>query len=343
MLSIDLRPSKLDDVAGQELNKLMLKSILKNPDNSPRVLVFQGMFGCGKTTMARIFARELSRVPMSTNLDNSPYYSEYDSTSVGNVESIKGIIENILPPRNGYKVIVFDEVHSASTQSQNALLKILEKLPERVFIIFATTEVEKVINTIRSRSLEFYFDTVPLDQVRANLVKVAAAEGIAIDSVSVDLIAKKSKGHMRNAHMELSKFKLIGAEAYSETLRSCRPIVLNYLEGMANKDKDTVFKSLNELATFTLVDIERDYSEVVRDLSKAMVGIEVDDQRVVILVQKFGQDIVKLVKFLIADWVIDSFRSDLSLQAAFLSIFQLMGVQQKPTNATSPSNRNARR
>ena len=221
MITREFRPKNFDEMAGQDINKRILQSIINNPLNAPKVIIMQGSYGSGKTSSARIFARALncdsSKKPCGKcssclePLETAVYYSEYDSAVVGSVDKIRDLRDTFFyTMSSGYKVIVFDEVQLSSKQAQSALLKVLEESPRRLFYVLATTDVEKVLPTIRSRSIELRYETVKEPEIIKNLKTISEHKSQPVSDDILLTIARKSKGHMRDAHMFLDQYYMIG-------------------------------------------------------------------------------------------------------------------------------------
>ena len=173
MITQEARPNRFEEVAGQELVKDLLRAIVKNPQSAPKSLILQGEYGTGKTTCARILARALN-CPYSskgdacgecefcnTNIENTIYYEEFDSALIGNVSDIKDLRDTFYFDKAlGYKVIVLDEAQLMTPQAQSALLKVLEESITNIFFVLCTTHIDKILPTIRSRSLKLRFDLI---------------------------------------------------------------------------------------------------------------------------------------------------------------------------------------
>lgn len=341
MITRECRPKSFDEMAGQKLNIKMLQAIVNKPKDAPKVIIMQGAFGSGKTTSARIMAYALNCLSdgkkpcgkcknCKQQLDTSAFYAEYDSAVIGSVEKIRELRDTFMyTVSNGYKVIVLDEVHLVSPQGQSALLKVLEESPENIFYILCTTEVEKILPTIRSRSLELRYETVPAKDVVLNLKSISETKGIDIEDKLLYAIAKKSNGHMRNAHMLLDQYQMIGKESFIETLRTSRPSIYKYFYSLANRDKELTFSAISEVLTFPLAETTNEFSSFVSELTKVLVGYS-QDEKIAKIVQTLGSDTIKLIRICISDWVQQAFQSDATLETALLCIYQMMnsGTQQ---------------
>lgn len=356
MITTECRPKTFDEMAGQKLPKVLLSSIVSNPENAPKSLIFYGAYGTGKTTSARAFARALNcegkrkkpcmKCPnCKADIEQVSYYREYDSSIMGKVDKIRELRDTFyVSSANGWQVIVFDEVHLISTTAQGALLKILEEAPPRTFFVLCTTDPDKLLNTIRSRSLEVKYDPVPFEEIVKNVKSLCEKRDIQISDKVVDMIAKKSKGHMRDAHKYIDQYVLIGEEGFLEVFRSCRDSFYSYFEAIAKKNKDLVFSSIKEIMQFPLAESKEDYQEVVLALTKQLVDVD-QDERSKAIISLMGNDTLKLIKVCIADWVLDGFSSDMELQTTLLCVYQMLSqstVSKGPAQNTM-QNRAVRR
>lgn len=337
MHSQTCRPARFEDVAGQVLARKTLKAIVKDPSNSPHSLIFQGIFGGGKTTCSRIFARALNCEDKSSvepcmkcescheDLDSSSYYVEYDSAMVGNVERIRELRDTFyISMSKGYRVITLDEIHMASAAAQNALLKAVEEVKSNIFFIFATTDVDRIIPTIRSRSLEIRFDPVPHDQVVSNLKKVLLQENVTASDKVLNVIASRSRGHMRNAHMYLDTLTMLGEEEFLESVRSSYDDFLHYFYAVSQKNKEAAFKALDVLCSYPLADLRVDFQQVCLSMAQTLVGYKKVDGLLFETTKGLGAEVLKLVKLAASEWLINCFDSDQAFQAAMLCLYQML-------------------
>ncbi len=326
MLTRGLRPAVWDDVAGQKINIQILKSITKNPEKSPRSLIFEGVFGSGKTSCARILARELNNIKdPKYDLNSCPFYFEYDSTIIGNVEKIRELRDTFGVGSGDYwQVVVFDECHAASNQAQTALLKVIEEVRGKVFFIFCSTHVHKIIPTIRSRSLELKFGLVPYEEVVAHLGEVEEKLDIKIPDDVKSIIASRSGGHMRNVHMLLDKYTLIGEDVFKESVKSSLNLYCEFFKAVKGGDSEGVKNSLEGLLTIPLVDLKRDLSELVLLSVKCFSGFNVNHKEVEELVKLYGNDTMKFATHYFGDWTKSIFNSDNDFQAGMLCLYMLL-------------------
>ena len=209
------RPGRLSEVVGQEHVTEPLARAL-TADRIHHAYLFSGPRGCGKTSTARILARSLnceqgptpdpcgecqSCLDLAPNGPGSLDVIELDAASHGGVDDTRELRERAMfaPASSRYKVYIVDEAHMVSSAGFNALLKLVEEPPEHVRFIFATTEADKVLPTIRSRTFNYTFRLVPTRTLQSHLAQVCESEGIAADPAALTLVARAAGGSVRDA------------------------------------------------------------------------------------------------------------------------------------------------
>ena len=217
------RPVNFEDVVGQEIITTTLKNAISN-NKLAQALLFTGPRGVGKTSCARIVAREINNFEI--NDDNSYNIFELDAASNNGVEGIRNLIDQTrIPPQTGkYKVYIIDEVHMLSSGAFNAFLKTLEEPPPHCIFILATTEKHKIIPTILSRCQIYNFKRITIDSIVNHLKNICKIEEIQYNDDALKQIASKCDGAMRDALQLFDKVvginKKITSEMVVENLNS---------------------------------------------------------------------------------------------------------------------------
>src|SRR5471030_2355359 len=293
------RPQKFDDVVGQQAVTRTLRNALAS-GRLAQAFVFAGPRGVGKTTTARILARALNCINGPTpdpcgicdackeiadgrDMD----VLEIDAATHTGIDNIREVIISglsILPVRNRYKVFIIDEVHQLSTPSFNALLKSIEEPPPHVVFMMATTELEKIPDTVLSRSQVYEFRTISTKIIAEQLRHIMHADGITVGEDSLQLIARDAEGSMRDAQSKLDQvIAFTGTTITSDDVATVlglvgRDLLLDTLEAVADGDAPASFA----LAA-RAVEMGYDLRAVCRELSRTVrdvLVLAVDPSRI---------------------------------------------------------------
>jgi DNA polymerase-3 subunit gamma/tau len=209
------RPSVFADVIGQEHVTVPLSNALSS-DKTHHAYLFSGPRGCGKTSSARIMARSLNceKGPTPTPCGQCQSCKDLVANGPGSIDVIEldaathGLVDDardlrdkafFAPVNSKYKIYIIDEAHQLGPGAANALLKVVEEPPPHVIFIFATTEPEKLISTIRSRTHHYPFRLVPPGVLTAHLEKICKAEGVEVAKGVLPLVVRASGGSVRDA------------------------------------------------------------------------------------------------------------------------------------------------
>ena len=283
------RPQKFDDVVGQQAVTRTLRNALGS-GRLAQSFVFAGPRGVGKTTTARILARALScdRGPTADPCGECDACREIadgrdidvleiDAATHTQVENIREVIVSnlaIAPVRNRYKVFIIDEVHQLSGHSFNALLKSIEEPPPHVVFMMATTELEKIPETVLSRSQVYELRPIGSGAIAAQLRRIVDAEGIGVGQESLQLIARAAEGSMRDAQSKLDQvIAFTGGNITPEDVATVlglvgRDLLFDTLEAVAAEDAAASFALVARAMEmgYDLRAVCRELSRVVRDL-----------------------------------------------------------------------------
>src|SRR5205809_4306614 len=283
------RPQKFADVVGQQAVTRTLRNALGSR-RLAHAFVFAGPRGVGKTTTARVLARALNCVNGPTPAPCGTCDAcveiaegrdidvlEIDAATHTQVDNVREVIISglaIAPVRNRYKIFIIDEVHQLSSHSFNALLKSIEGPPPHVVFMMATTELEKIPETVLSRSQVYEFRTISTKAIAEQLRRIVDAEKIDVGDESLQLIARDAEGSMRDAQSKLDQViaftgSTIGAEDVATVLGLVgRDLLLDTMEAVADENAAAAF-SLAARAVemgYDLRAVVRELLRVVRDL-----------------------------------------------------------------------------
>jgi len=195
------RPQTFKDVVGQQTITNTLLNAIEN-NHLAQALLFCGPRGVGKTTCARILAKQINQDgTLSEDEDFAFNIFELDAASNNSVDDIRSLIDQVrIPPQVGnYKVYIIDEVHMLSQAAFNAFLKTLEEPPKHAIFILATTEKHKIIPTILSRCQIFDFKRITVNDAKEYLKYIAENQGVNAEDAALHIIAQKADGAMRDA------------------------------------------------------------------------------------------------------------------------------------------------
>ncbi|MET9506969.1 DNA polymerase III subunit gamma and tau [Streptomyces flavidovirens] len=262
------RPESFAEVIGQEHVTAPLQQALRN-NRVNHAYLFSGPRGCGKTTSARILARCLnceqgptpspcgecqSCVDLARNGRGSIDVIEIDAASHGGVDDARDLREKAFfgPASSRYKIYIIDEAHMVTPAGFNALLKVVEEPPEHLKFIFATTEPEKVIGTIRSRTHHYPFRLVPPGTLREYLGEVCGKEGIPVEDGVLPLVVRSGAGSVRDSMSVMDQ--LLAGAADDGVTYAMATALLGYTESSLLDSVVDAFAAGDGAAAFEVVD-----------------------------------------------------------------------------------------
>ena len=289
------------------------------------------------TTASRIVGRELNNIKDDNyDLLNSPFYYEFDSTVVGNVEEIKKLRDIFTVSFGDYwRIVVLDECHTVSSIAQAAMLKMFEETKGKTIYILATTDPQKLLPTIRSRALEINFNDVPVEAIVDNLTKVSEDRGLNLSEEIKLLIADRSGGHMRNAHMLLDKYILLGEEDFKNSIKSSVTLFCDYLIATYKNDKDSVLSNINDLLSIPKDNLQSDWSIVMTESLRSFCGFECRHKDIKRLVDTYGSDFNIIAQCYMSTWVKNMFIDIPYTQATLLNMYKVVqgALEKKRTQS----------
>jgi DNA polymerase-3 subunit gamma/tau len=264
------RPETFSEVIGQDHVTVPLRNALSN-NRVNHAYLFSGPRGCGKTTSARILARAIncekgpiaepcgvckSCTDLARGGPGSIDVIEIDAASHGGVDDARDLRERAFfsPVESRYKIYIIDEAHMVTTQGFNALLKLVEEPPPHLKFIFATTEPDKVIGTIRSRTHHYPFRLVPPKALADYMAMLCEAEGVTIEPAALPLVVRAGAGSVRDSLSVLDQL-IGGADADGVTYRLAVQL-LGFtpdslldacVDGFAAHDSRAVFETIEKV------------------------------------------------------------------------------------------------
>ncbi|QEA59240.1 DNA polymerase III subunit gamma/tau [Leuconostoc koreense] len=248
------RPRSFDDMVGQKIITQTLKNAIATQQTGHAYL-FSGPRGTGKTSAAKIFAREVNGIAPETEDSQIPDIIEIDAASNNGVDEIRNIRDgaNYAPIESEYKIYIIDEVHMLSSGAFNALLKTLEEPPANVKFILATTEPQKIPATILSRTQRFEFKRIDNDTIQARMAEILQKENVSFDEDALHVIANVAEGGMRDALSILDQVLAFGADhvtlenALQVTGSTTASQLMTYLEQVSHYDTGSALQTLHDI------------------------------------------------------------------------------------------------
>ncbi len=264
------RPRRFEEIVGQGHVTRTLQNAIRL-DRIHHAFLLTGARGVGKTSAARILARAINcETGPAENPCNEcanctemlagsfPDVIEFDAASHNSVDDIRDLVDKVryAPQRGRSKVYIIDEVHMVTTQGFNALLKTLEEPPPHVIFILATTDPQKLLDTVVSRCQRFDFKMIPVRTIYDHLKLVSEAEGVSVPASSLMTIAREGGGSMRDAQSLLDQVVSFAGESVTEEEVAeilgfiDRSILYDVLEGALGGDVAATLEAVGNVRTF---------------------------------------------------------------------------------------------
>ncbi|MFN3411012.1 MAG: DNA polymerase III subunit gamma/tau [Exilispira sp.] len=296
IITLKYRPQKFSEFIGQPQVTIPLINSIKN-GKIHHAYLFYGPRGVGKTSAARILAKMLNCLDFNNNepclkcencieISNgiSSDVIEIDGASNRGIDEIRNLQSNLIyaPTKSRFKIYIIDEVHMLTKEAFNALLKTLEEPPEHIIFIFATTEIHKVLPTIRSRCQQYQFTLFKITDISSQIIKILKEYDVKYDNEVPALIAKYGNGSMRDALSILSQILSYNdREIKIETVYNLLGIysfdyIKKIFENIASRDLSSIFTICSEIyyQGISLDNISSQLLEFIRLLTLLKNGVE---------------------------------------------------------------------
>ena len=279
-LYLDYRPQTMGEVVGQSMAKQVVLNSAKN-NRIGHAYLFSGPRGTGKTSTARILAKILNCENPQKDGDacgvcnecktiqagTSFNVIELDAASNNGVKEIKELVQNAgLGSPGNKKVYILDEAHMLTKQASNALLKTLEESPSHVVFILATTEPEKMLDTIISRTQQVFFSLVDVPTLKAHLAEIVETEELEVDEQTLETVVKQAQGSVRDALTALESAAMGGVSQVD---------FMPFMQALCAQEVEQALLEAEKLIQSTSVtSIMQTTCEIAREAFLAKMGVK---------------------------------------------------------------------
>jgi DNA polymerase-3 subunit gamma/tau len=278
MLYQTLRPGSFDEVVGNEGVISSLKSLVELDHASrPHAYLFVGDSGCGKTTLARIFAREIRC--------NGMDLFELNAANTRGIDTIREVVNGAMfaPMGSESKAYIFDECHQLTPAAQEALLKVIEDTPLRTYFLFCTTAPENLIKPLRNRCATYQVSRLRPPEMKVLLEVVVEALGVQVSEEVIAAIVRHADGCAREALVDLEKILGVDPEKAEEVLASISESekdVIDLCRELVSKREDRWRKCLLTLERCKSTDSESVRKQILGYLKQCVMGAARDNNLV---------------------------------------------------------------
>lgn len=245
----EYKPKAFEEIVSQKYIIDYFQRLIKNPTNFPNAYLFYGEKGIGKSTLANVFSNQYP----------GAITKFYNINTFENIDTFKDVARNI---NNMYKfskdiyILVFDEFHRASKQAQQVLLDTLEdEKIKNVFYIFTTTEIELILTTIISRTIQFYFKKLTDEEINQSIDKIITEKSLNISQEDKKLIVYKSEGHLRDAYHFLDLY-VLAPDLFRNLIPNTYDILKDFFSGKDN---------INEIRSYSVNILIKDLDKYIEN------------------------------------------------------------------------------
>ena len=357
------RSKTFDELIGQDLTVKILKNSLYKGKFFP-VYLLSGQRGCGKTSTGRLFAAALNCEQLSgfqqrpqqvvlpcltcpsckaMKAGNHPDFFEIDAASYTGVDNVRNIIESasFLPSMGTRKIYLIDEAHMLSKAAFNAFLKILEEPPKSVIFLLATTELSKIIETVRSRCFHLFFEPVPTSVLCEHLKNICSKESIVYDVDGLARIAIESHGSVRDALNLIERVRLAAGEITAHAVHKALGIIddatlftlFNVLEQGNAADIIALWERYN-FAAYNPAVVWKRIVEYNRRLLSALYGFSAHDTQIQELARRFTHQRLLTLLELLYEYELQYIKT-LDYAGLLEMLFLKMATRERPENLVS--------
>jgi DNA polymerase III subunit gamma/tau len=277
-LHLKHRPKEFKEVIGNPNLVASLQGMLEDRGSFPHSLLFHGPMGCGKTTLARIVAKELNCGERDLK--------EIDSAQFRGIDTARELRNSCQykPIEGESRVYIIDECHKMTNDAQNAMLKVLEDTPKHAYFILCTTEPQKLIGTVRNRCSEFQVSTLSDKEMLRLIKRVSHKEGEKLEEEVIKQVIEDALGIPRTALQILKQVFSVtdekrlemarkAAEEQSEVIQLCRALIKNRgwreisktLQGLRNQDPENVRRAVLGYMTNTILKTDNTNAHLVME------------------------------------------------------------------------------